>query len=262
MKLLAIDIETSPHVVYRWGDLYKPVSTSLNMVVSTTETICFSAKWIGPDKGTYPGGQRPRKDGTVFYGGLKDSQPEMVDAAHDLLDQADVVMHFNGKSFDIPHLNREFLEHGLLPPSPFEQIDLMVTARQKFRFASNKLEHLAKQLDLEGKVQNGGFDLWRRCLAGEELAWRLMERYNRRDVTLLEEMYEVLKPWISQHPNVALHDEIHGLVCPRCGSAERQRRGYAYTRTVRYARFQCKSCGGYYRQRRADGTSGSAEVAA
>lgn len=262
MKILAIDIETSPHVVYKFGPLWKQTSTGINQVVQTSEVMCFSAKWIGDDRGTYPGGQRPKRDGTVFYGGLKHTREEMILAAHDLLDQADVLLHFNGKRFDIPHLNREFLEHRLLPPAPYEQVDLLTTAQRKFLFGSTRLQHLLDQLDLGSKLETGGFDLWVRCLAGDELAWRTMEQYNRQDVVVMEDLYLLLRPWISQHPNVALHDGVAGLVCPRCGSADHQRRGYRVTGAAKYARFQCSACGGYFRQRLAVATSGSAEVAA
>lgn len=262
MKVLALDIETSPHVVYRWGELYKPQATSISMVVSTTEVMCFSAKWIGDDKGTYPGAQRPKKDGTVFYGGLKNDRLEMVLAAHDLLGQADVILHFNGKNFDIPHLNREFLEHGLTPPPPYGQVDLMKAAQKSFKFGSNRLQHLLDELGLARKLETGGPDLWRRCLAGDEVAWRQMERYNRQDVTVMEDLYLLLRPWITQHPNVALHDGIAGLACPRCGSTDSHRRGYRYTGTGKYARHQCNQCAGFFRSRAAESTSGSAEIAA
>lgn len=262
MKILAIDIETSPHIVYRWGALSRPDSTSIDKVVDTTSVICFAAKWVGGDVGTYPLGRRPAKDGTVFYGGRKDAQDDMIHAAHVLLDQADVLLHFNGKRFDVPQLNREFLEAGLSPPAPYQQIDLYAVARSKFQFASNRLQHLVTELGLEGKVAHEGFRLWERCMANDELAWRTMERYNRRDVTLLEELYDLLLPWIGQHPNVALHYGATGLACPRCGCEDSQRRGYRYTATAKYARFRCSGCGGYFRRRTASATSLAAEVAA
>lgn len=259
MKILAIDIETSPNVAYTWG-LFKQ-NVGLNQIVSTSEIICFAAKWIGDDRGTYPGEQRPRQGGTVFYGGLKHDREEMLNAAHDLLDQADVVMHYNGKSFDIPHLNREFLEARMSPPSPFKQIDLYLVARSRFRFVSNRLDHVTKELGLDGKVQHEGFDLWKRCLAGDETAWRKMERYNRRDVTLLEDLYEILLPWIQGHPNRTLYDGKEG-VCPRCGSDHVQRRGSAYTSVSEFWQYQCQTCGGWYRTaKRVRGTT-SRDIAA
>lgn len=254
MKILALDIETSPHVVYKFGPLWKPTATSLGQVVSTSKVICFSAKWVGADKGTYPGRQRPAKDGTVFYGGLKHDAEEMIHAAHDLLGQAHVVLHFNGKAFDVKHLNREFLEHGLWPPPPYEQVDLLKVAQRNFLFGSSRLQHIAESLGLDGKVEHEGFGLWKRCLAGDELAWRKMEVYNRRDVTLLEELYDILRPWISPHPNVTLYDGAAETACPRCGSLDHQSRGYRMTQMTRRQRFQCNACGGYFQVTRS-GTS-------
>ncbi|NIV35232.1 MAG: hypothetical protein GWN58_38990, partial [Anaerolineae bacterium] len=48
----------------------------------------------------------------------------MLEGAWELLDEADAVVHYNGKKFDIPTLNREFVKYGFTPPSPYKQIDL------------------------------------------------------------------------------------------------------------------------------------------
>src|SRR5690606_41747736 len=83
----------------------------------------------------------------------------MVKEAHRLLSAADAVIHFNGQRFDIPHLNREFVEAGLTPPSPYSQIDLLKVVKKNFRFPSNKLDYVTKKLGLDHKVQNGGHQL-------------------------------------------------------------------------------------------------------
>ena len=45
-----------------------------------------------------------------MFDSVHESKPEqMVSRVHGLLDDADVVCHYNGKKFDIPTLNREFL---------------------------------------------------------------------------------------------------------------------------------------------------------
>ena len=80
-------------------------------------------------------------------------------AAHDLLSEADVVVHYNGDKFDLPHLNREFVESGLGPPAPYASIDLLKTVKRKFRFPSNKLDYVVQKLRLGAKVSTGGYDL-------------------------------------------------------------------------------------------------------
>lgn len=230
MKILAIDIETSPNIVYTWGLWDQNVA--LNQVIEPGGVICFAAKWIG-------------EKGVKFHSVWDDGRDDMLAAAHALLSEADVVMHYNGRRFDIPHLNREFVLAGMLPPEPFADIDLLTVARSQFKFQSNKLEHVSQQLGLGGKVKHEGFDLWRKVLGGDEVAQRRMRKYNIKDVTLLEDMYEILRPWIKNHPSRPLHDG-HGA-CPVCGSGKVQRRGFAYTKVSKFQQFQCQACGHWFR---------------
>lgn len=229
-KILLLDIETSPNLVYTWGLWNQNIG--INQIEETSKVICFSAKWLGTSKNS-----------TMFYS-VQDGHDVMMKAAWDLLDQADAVMHYNGTTFDIPHLNREFLEAKMGPPSPYQNVDLYRLSK-KFKFQSRKLEHVSKQLGFEGKVQHEGFNLWRKCLYGDEKAWKAMERYNRRDVTLMEEMYEVLLPWIPGLPNRRLYDADAG--CPRCGSTHIQRRGISRTATSIFQQYQCQVCKGWFK---------------
>lgn len=240
LKVLCIDIETSPNLAYVWSLWDQNVG--LSQLVETTDVLCFAAKWLG---------QKPM----FFHSVHTDGKKKMIAAAHRLLDEADVVMHYNGKRFDVPHLNREFLLAGMKPPSPFVQIDLWLAVKARFKFTSTKLEHVSKQLGLAGKVKHEGFDLWVKCLEGDDAAWRRMERYNRQDVKLLEEVYGVLQPWIPGHPNRTLYDGTSGR-CPRCDADAMQRRGVYCTKVSKFQRWQCKACGAWLRStKRIEGIS-------
>src|SRR6185312_2224255 len=97
-------------------------------------------------------------DPNVEWKGRKpDGHRRMVKAVWKLLDECDAVIHYNGKRFDIPRIQREFLKSGLGPPAPFKQIDLLQTARRQFRFDSNKLEEVAKSLGIGQKQEHEGF---------------------------------------------------------------------------------------------------------
>ena len=168
----------------------------------------------------------------------------MVEAAHKLLDQADAVMTWHGKRFDIPHLNREFLELGLAPPAPYQHIDLYPVAKKNFRFPSNKLQYVSTLLGFPGKIQHEGHGLWVKCMQGDPESWVRMEEYNKQDVLSLEQIYGPMQPWIQQHPSHAVNGEH---VCPRCGSGRLQRRGMQVAATRVYQRYQCMECGGWSR---------------
>lgn len=202
--------------------------------------ICWAAKWIG-------------EDGIEFMSLNSHTKKAMVKRIWALLDAADVVVHYNGRKFDVPYIQREFLMQGLLPTSPFKQIDLLDTVRKQFNFVSNKLAHVSRQLGLEGKESTGGFNLWVRCMEGDTDAWKTMESYNIQDVQLLEDAYMILRPWIKGHPNFSAASGEHS--CPRCQSTELQARGFSVLRTGRYQRYCCKKCGTWSRGTKSLGRS-------
>ena len=230
MRLLTVDIETRPNLAYVWGLWNQNVG--VNQIASATEMICWSAKWVGKHK-------------VIFRSVYHDGKEKMVGDLWQLLDDADAVIHYNGRSFDIPHVNREFLEMEMLPPSPYKQIDLLRAVKKQFRFPSNKLEYVAGALDVGEKLKHEGFDLWRRCMADEESAWKLMRQYNVNDVAITELLYERILPWIPNIPSFAAHAQER--VCPACGSKDLQARGWAYTQQSRYRRYQCTACGKWSR---------------
>lgn len=233
MKLLLLDIETAPNVVHVWG-LWKQ-NVAINQILDAGYVMCWSAKWLGEEEVYFD---------SVHRSGAK----RMLQRVHALLEEADAVIHYNGTKFDIPTLNKEFLLYGMLPPATYKQIDLLKTAKSQFKFPSNKLDYVARALKVGQKVKHAGHELWIRCLAGEAKAWEEMEEYNRGDVTVLEGVYYKLRPWIRNHPNVGLHNDAAD-VCPHCGGAHLQRRGYAYTGAGKYQRYQCNECGTWSRSK-------------
>ena len=205
MKLLFLDIETSPNTAHVWGLWQQNVG--LSQLRESSRVMCWAAMWAGDDE-------------VNFSSENHTSHKNMIKAAHSLLDEADAVCHYNGKKFDMPTLNKEFLKHGLLPPSPYKQIDLLRVARSQFRFPSNKLDYVAQQLGLGKKVAHEGHELWIKCMAGDKDAWARMEEYNINDVLLLEKVYDRLLPWINNHPNMSYTKSEY--VCPTCGGDHHQ----------------------------------------
>lgn len=229
-----LDIETAPHQAAVWGLWQQNVG--LNQLLKPGYTICWAAKWHGEKE--------------VQFDSILSGHRRMVRGVYKLLNEADAVCHYNGRKFDIPTLNKEFLLMGLPPPAPYTQIDLLSTARSRFRLASNKLDFVAQQLGLGKKTEHKGFDLWRECMAKDPEAWRTMEKYNKQDVVLLEKLYDRLLPWITTHPNLSV---LNGHpCCPKCGSEKSQARGYAVTNARRYQRFQCTDCGGWFRAEKSE----------
>ncbi len=229
-KILTIDLETSPGL----ADIWKlwDNNVSLSQLREVSRVISFAAKWYG-------------KKSVEFRSEFHDGKQEMLERAAALLDEADIIITYNGKSFDEKHLNREFLLAGIPMPAPYEHVDLLLEIRKKFKFMSNKLDHIAEQLGYGNKVKHAGHELWVQCLLGDPKAWAAMRRYNKHDVVLTEQVYTRVKAWI-RHPHMGL---LTGRPddCPRCSSTDYQQRGYRPLGGSLYPRFRCNACGHWFR---------------
>ncbi len=227
MKTLILDIETSPNVSMTWGMFNQNIA--LNQLIKPGETLCFAGKWHGEEKVTYR---------SVFHHG----KGKMLDKAHKMLSDADAVVTYNGIRFDIPTLNREFLLANMGPPPPPYNIDLFRTVKRNFRFTSMKLDFVANQLGIEGKLAHKGMPLWEGCMNGNPADWKTMKAYNIQDIKRLGEVYDRLLPWIKDHPNMAHFGDGTKPVCTKCGGDKLEKRGFYRTLTMTYQRSLCKEC--------------------
>jgi hypothetical protein len=224
-RILLLDIETAPATAYVWRLFDENVG--LDQLISPGRVICFAAQWLGSAKITF------RAEWTT--GG----KLAMLRRIHQLLEEADAVITYNGDHFDLPKLQGEFLAAGLHPPAPVTSIDLY-KAVKKLGYQSGKLQFVAPFLGIGEKVKHEGFRLWRSVEAGDERARVRMERYNKQDTRLLSKLYKKLRPYITSHPYLF---EKGQHKCSACGSKHLQHRGYRRTRAFKFARLQCQACG-------------------
>lgn len=237
-RILYFDIETSPLIGYAW-DTYQ---TNILKIIEHSKVISISWKFSG-DKDV---SVKCIADYKKYKKGVIDDK-ELIKDAWKLLDEADVVVGHHCLSFDIKKLNNRFVFHGLNAPSPYQVVDTKQQASRHFKFDSNKLDNLSQYFGIGGKINNGGFSLWERCIAGDVEAWKLMKEYNVQDVVLLEKLYLILRPFIKSHPNLNLLSDNPeaGCVCPSCKSKNVTKRGFSVTRTGRKQRYQCSDCGSW-----------------
>lgn len=237
MKVLTLDLETSPILAHVWG-LFDQ-SVGLPQIIEDTRVIAVAAKWHGEKK-------------MIWLSEDKMPHSEMIEKAHALVSEADVIVTFNGKNFDMRHLKREFVQAELPPPEPWVDVDLLPEVKKLYRFPSNKLAYVTDRLGLSGKMSNSGHSLWVRCMAGDEKAWREMRRYALQDVRVTEELFDRIRPWITGLPIASLYDETGAPEQCSCGSTHFQSRGYYYTATSRYQKFFCVECKRWLRSGRRD----------
>lgn len=242
-KILIYDCEVSPMLAWE----YQYYEGTALKVERQSYMFCFSYMWLG-DKSAKCVSQ---VDFPARYKAEPYSDYDVAKTLNKLMDEADIVIAYNGIGFDNKVANTRFLVHGLPVPSPYKTIDPLRTDRSKFKFANNKLGDVCTQLGLGKKSEETHADLWYDCINGDKTAWQKMIKYCKNDTILLRDLYLKLRPYITNHPNIANYSQRPDT-CPKCGHDRLQRRGLEHTNTMSYYRYQCMNCGGWVHERLAD----------
>lgn len=178
------------------------------------------------------------------------SDKKLVKAAHAILTQADMWVTWYGKGFDDKFVNTRVLDAKLKPLPPVPHVDLYFTAKHRLKLSSNRLASVQDFLQLPTSKTPLTKRIWRKAQAGHVPSIRYIVDHCQKDVMVLEEAYERLKPLIRSHPRVG---DLG--TCPTCGSSRLQRRG-SYVRRNRELRrqviewrVQCQGCGSWATQR-------------
>lgn len=245
-KIILFDIETIPDMdqaMKVWCQLSSfPGKT---MKATITSLICVGWKELGSKRThcinawDYPASWD--KD-------INDDK-EVCKAIYEVLKDADAVVTHNGKRFDWKHLQTRFLINGLPPLHNIVHIDTCTVARSNLLSFNNKLGYLSEWMDGDTKLENGGWELWVKVSKRIKYAQKLMTKYCKQDVVVLEKVFLKLRPFIKNIPNRNHFNTNKNFdkVCPTCGSADLIGWGFAYTKTSSYQRYRCKTCHSTFR---------------
>ena len=234
LKVLLFDIECSIPKVYTYG--LHDQNISIANIIEHPRMIAFTAKWLGQKK--------------VFaFSEFHQSRREMLEAIHTLMDEADVVVGWNSRGFDVKWVNSEFLVEKMTPPSPFKQIDLMQETKRNARFLSNKLDYISERLLGDNKIDYNMARMWIKVdnpntsEKDRKREWDAMIRYAKKDTVLLEPLFNELRPWLKMPHPISQGDDK----CRNCGSGDLEKRGRTATLNGTYQQYRCKSCGAWPR---------------
>jgi hypothetical protein len=230
MRLLSIDIENSPHLVWTYKLWGPNMYVAPEMMVKESQIMCFAAKWVNEGSDA------------MFYSTFHNGYTGMMEGFWNLINEADALVYFNGDRFDRPKIQKELLVAGFDPPSPAKGIDLYTVIKRNFDFPYKRLDQVAKALGLTGKIGSHKAN-WKLCLENDPDAWQRMKEYNIQDVVLNEQVFNVIQPWIggSVIPSIAVDNGLN-MTC-RCGSTNLTKEGFRQTLTGKFQRYRCRSCG-------------------
>jgi DNA polymerase elongation subunit (family B) len=234
-KILVFDIETSPLLAFVWGAYDQTIQPS--NIIQDYVMFSWSAKWLFE--------KEIMSDVLTSDEANSHDDDRICRSIWNLINEADIVVTYNGDSFDLKKLNSRFIKNGLLLPNQYKHsVDLYKVMKSKFSMTSNKLDYVNAFLGLEQKIETGGFELWKKCYFGDSEALATMQKYNKNDVAITEMLYLKILPWITNHPNLNVWVEGEQPVCKNCGSDVLVwGNDYYYTATAKYQVCHCDNCG-------------------
>ena len=233
VKRLFWDVETSPNVMFSWRAGYK-INLDHENIIKERAIICICYKWEGRDE-----------IGSLEWDDGDDREPLETFAI--IANSADELVAHNGDRFDIRWFNGRNLLHGLDPLPQYKTVDTLAIAKRAFFLNSYKLEYLAQMLLGEGKIKTT-FDLWKRiCLKNDPGAMSEMVKYCKRDVEVLERVYQKLAPYYKPKSHAGVMDGDGRWTCPQCGTDRVAKSKTRITPTgMKQHQMKCNGCSRYY----------------
>lgn len=232
-KRLFFDLEVSANQVFSWNVGYD-IKIDYDNIIKERAIICVCWKWEG------------EKTVHSLQWNKGDDKKLIQDFAK-VINSADEVVGHNSNKFDLKWFRTRCLYHGITALPQFKSIDTLRIARDKFNFNSNRLDYISKFLGFGGKIKTD-FDLWKDIvLNNDPKAMQDMVTYCKKDVALLEKIYQKLSGYTTHKTHIGVHNGKEKCSCPHCSSTKLHRRGTEVSAAgLKKVRMQCQNCGKYF----------------
>lgn len=158
-----------------------------------------------------------------------------------------LVIGHNLDKFDMKKFNARLIYHNL-PPIDHKilTLDTLKACKKHFGFTSNRLDYVAKFLNIGKKMNHEGNPWFELLTKPTRQTLNHMVDYCKYDVSpLLEGVYLKIRPYID-HPDLR-NDKLEDMYgCTHCGSKNTSKQGMRRTKAGKETqRYQCQDCGGW-----------------
>lgn len=229
-KRLYFDIETSPNLGLFWEAGYKK-QIDYNNIIKERAIICICWKWEG------------EKEVYSLNWDKKQSDKKMLQDFIPVANIADEIIGHNGDKFDLAWIRTRCLFHRIPMFPKYTTVDTLKVSRSQFKFNSNRLNYIAQFLGLGEKIKTE-YNLWKDIMLNNcPDAMAKMVKYCKKDVVLLEKVYDEMKQHILPKTHYGVLFGTDRATCPECGSDHLIKIKTRTTATgLRKAQVQCKTC--------------------
>ncbi len=239
-KVLVLDIETAPIIAYLWDLKINGGYVPASQIKQDRYIMAVGVKWLGQSKMHYFDQQG--------LGPLQDRQ--LLMNLWPFLDAADIVISYNGESFDSRRITSRYMMHGIKPPSSYRHYDVMKLHKRVADHTSNTLDYVSTHINSKFKklhhTDYPGLALWLACMAEDKKAWKSMKKYNIHDVLSTEENATLTLAWAPDAFPEFFPVSDRAIDCGRCGNRGHMRSVQSkLTNKAEYHQYRCGKCGGF-----------------
>jgi len=207
IKRLFFDIETSPMTVFTWRIGYN-INLNYENIISDWKIICICYKWEGDDTVHYLTWDKNQND------------KQMLEEFIKIANKADELVAHNGDKFDLPKIRTRCIQLRIPMFPNYSTLDTLKKARSSFKFNSNRLDYIARILNVGEKITTE-YDLWKQCMNNDPEALKRMVNYCQRDVIILEDVFQVMKNYMKHNTHEGVVIGNNSFSCPSCGEEEK-----------------------------------------
>jgi hypothetical protein len=234
LRRLFWDSETSFNVVLSWRIGYK-IKLDHDNILKERAIICIGWKWEGDPKVHVLAWDRFQNDKAMLA--------EFLEVAN----SADELVAHHGDYFDAPWFRTRCLYHGLQPLPDYKTVDTCAWAKRLCMFNSNSIAYIAKFLKVGEKIKTD-FDLWKKIVLDKDpAALKLMTDYCKRDVEILEGVWNKLRVITKPKTHVGVLGGGEKWTCAHCGSEKVKKDKTRVTALgIIQHQMRCRACNAYF----------------
>jgi DNA polymerase elongation subunit (family B) len=234
IKRLFFDIETAPMVVYTWRIGWK-INLNPTQIIDDWKIICISYMWEGDNKVQNLTWDKNHCDKKMLEDFVK------------IANESDEMIAHNGDRFDIKKIRTRCIFHRVPMFPNYKTLDTLKKAKSGFNFNSNRLDYIAKFLGVGAKLVHEGFDMWKKCMDGDDKALKDMVEYCDMDIIVLSDVFHAMQNYIKHNSNTAAITNQPKHHCANCGggSVELNKNIFTAAGTIK-RQMECNSCGYVY----------------
>ncbi len=225
-RIVYFDIETSPNEVLSWR-IGRNLTLTMDNIIKERQIICACWKYKG--------------DPTVYSvdWGRAMSDVKVVKKLIKVIGESEVAIAHNGDGFDLKWLKGRAMMLHLPPISNISSIDTYKLSANNFNLNCHKLDYLSKIATGKGKLHTE-YQLWKDVIKGKQRALKRMVTYCKRDVVLLEKVYEYILPYVDNLPvHFGIIEGGDKFACPKCGTYDFIKYGKYHTAANSYQKYRC-----------------------